>query len=76
MDVEYIVDLLRKRGFLIKRHKDGKIEAELNDERILINPKTNSWMYMRGEGKSIYARAFFSLEDIRDKLDEVRGSTL
>jgi len=76
MDIEYIIDLLMKRGFLIKRQKDGRVEAEMGDEKIIIDPKTNSWMYMRGEGKSIYARAFFSLEDIRDKLDEVRGSTL
>ncbi len=76
MDIEYIIDLLMKRGFLIKRQKDGRVEAEMGDEKIVIDPKTNSWMYMRGEGKSIYARAFFSLEDIRDKLDEARGSTL
>ncbi len=76
MDVEYVVDLLMKRGFLIKRHRDGRIEAELGDERVIIDPLTNSWMYMRGEGKSVYARAFFSLEGMRDKLDEVRGSTL
>ena len=76
MDIEYIVDLLMKRGFLIKRHRDGRIEAELSDEKILIDPVMNAWMYMRGEGKSVYARAFFSLEDIREKLDEVRDSTL
>ncbi len=74
MDIEHIVDLLRKRGFLIKRYKDRRIEAELDEEKILIDPKIDSWMYMRGEGKSIYARAFFSLEDIRDKLDEIRDS--
>ncbi len=76
MDIEYIVDLLMKRGFLIKRHRDGRIEAELGDEKILIDPVMNAWMYMRGEGKSVYARAFFSLEDVREKLDEVRSSTL
>ncbi|HDI73907.1 MAG TPA: hypothetical protein ENF57_02725 [Candidatus Korarchaeota archaeon] len=76
MDIEYIVDLLMRRGFLIKRHRDGRIEAELSDEKILIDPVMNAWMYMRGEGKSVYARAFFSLEDVREKLDEVRSSTL
>ncbi len=75
MDIEYIVDLLMKRGFLIKRHKDGRVEAELEDERVIIDPLTDSWMYMRGEGKSVYARAFFSLKGIREKLDEVRSST-
>ncbi len=75
MDIEYIIDLLMKRGFLIKRQKDGRVEAEMVDEKVVIDPKTNSWMYIRGEGKSIYARGFFSLEDIKDKLDEVRSST-
>ncbi len=74
MDIEYIVDLLMRRGFLIKRQKGGRVEAELGDEKIIIDPPTRSWMYMRGEGKSVYARAFFSLEDIREKLDDVRNS--
>ena len=74
MDVEYIVDLLMKRGFIIKRYRDGRIEAELGDEKIIIDPLMNAWMYLRGDGRSIYARAFFSLEDIKERLDEVRGS--
>ncbi len=74
IDIEYIVNLLMKRGFMIKRHRDRKVEAELEDEKVIIDPLTNSWMYMRGEGKSVYARAFFSLEDIREKLDDVRNS--
>ncbi len=74
MDVEYIVDLLMKRGFLIKRLKGGRIEAELGDEKVIIDPTENSWMYLRGEGKSVYGRAFFSLDGIKEKLDEVRSS--
>lgn len=75
MDVEQVVNLLRKGGFLIKRHRDGKVEAELEDEKIIIDPQSNSWMYLKGEGKSVYGRAFFTLEGIRERLEEVRSST-
>ncbi len=71
--LDRVTDVLMSKGFLVKRRGDGRIEAELGDERILIDPLAKAWIYMRGEGKGVLARAFFSLDGIIEKLDNLRG---
>lgn len=71
--LDRITDSLMSKGFIIKRRGDGRIEAELGDERILIDPLSKAWIYMRGEGKGIFAKAFFSLDGILEKIDSLRG---
>lgn len=73
MDPDKVADALLSRGFIIKRRGDGRIEAELGDERVIIDPMAKAWMYMRGEGKGVYARAFFSLDNILETLDMLRS---
>lgn len=73
MDPDKLADSLMSKGFLIKRRGDGRIEAELGDERVIIDPLAKAWMYMRGEGKGVYARAFFSLDDILEILERLRS---
>lgn len=72
MSLDEIVEALMNKGFLIKRRGDGRIEAELGDERVIIDPLSKSWMYMRGEGRGIFAKAFFSLEGILENVNNLR----
>jgi len=71
--LDKVVDALMSRGFIIKRRGDGKVEAELGEERVIIDPISKSWMYMRGEGKGVFAKAYFSLNGILEKIDELRS---
>lgn len=73
MALDRVTDMLMSRGFLIKRRGDGRIEAELGDEKVIIDPLSRAWIYMRGEGKGIFAKAFFSLEGIIEKIDNLKS---
>ncbi|MEM0018231.1 MAG: hypothetical protein QXO55_01710 [Candidatus Korarchaeum sp.] len=73
MALDRVTDTLMSKGFLIKRRGDGRIEAELGDEKVIIDPLSRAWIYMRGEGKGIFAKAFFSLEGIVEKIDSLRS---
>ncbi|MCS7102484.1 MAG: hypothetical protein NZ992_01220 [Candidatus Korarchaeum sp.] len=73
MALDRITDALMSKGFLIKRRGDGKIEAELGDEKVIIDPLSKAWIYIRGEGKGIFAKAFFSLEGILENIDNLRS---
>ncbi|RDD53367.1 MAG: hypothetical protein BA066_04805 [Candidatus Korarchaeota archaeon NZ13-K] len=73
MSLDRVADALMSRGFLIKRRSDGRIEAELGEEKVIIDPLSGAWIYMRGEGKGIFAKAFFSLEGIIEKMESLRG---
>ncbi|MEM4581873.1 MAG: hypothetical protein QW092_05890 [Candidatus Korarchaeum sp.] len=73
MALDRVTDTLMNKGFLIKRRGDGRIEAELGDEKVIIDPLSKAWIYMRGEGKGIFAKAFFSLEGIVEKIDSLRS---
>ncbi|MEM2542759.1 MAG: hypothetical protein QXR35_04780 [Candidatus Korarchaeum sp.] len=73
MALDRVTDTLMSKGFLIKRRGDGRIEAELGDEKVIIDPLSKAWIYMRGEGKGIFAKAFFSLEGIVEKIDSLRS---
>ena len=74
MDVERVVQKLMKMGFVIRRHRDGRIEAELRDEKFLIDPIGKSWMYLRCEGDSVFMRAFLSIDDLEEKIESIRES--
>ncbi len=77
MYVDEAVNLLMKRGFTIKRLENGKrIEAVLGDEKFIILPEENMWMYLRGEGNSVYGKAFMDLSLLLKKMEEVRASSL
>ncbi|MEM0192705.1 MAG: hypothetical protein QXJ48_06155 [Candidatus Korarchaeum sp.] len=73
MALDRVTDTLMSKGFLIKRRGDGRIEAELGDEKVIIDPLSKAWIYIRGEGKGIFAKAFFSLEGIVEKIDSLRS---
>ncbi|MEM2291154.1 MAG: hypothetical protein QXV05_06060 [Candidatus Korarchaeum sp.] len=73
MALDRVTDTLMSKGFLIKRRGDGRIEAELGDEKVIIDPLSKAWIYMRGEGKGIFAKAFFSLEGIVEEIDSLRS---
>ncbi|MEM2219569.1 MAG: hypothetical protein QXU50_05600 [Candidatus Korarchaeum sp.] len=73
MALDRVTDTLMSKGFLIKRRGDGRIEAELGDEKVIIDPLSRAWIYMRGEGKGIFAKAFFSLEGIVEEIDSLRS---
>ncbi len=77
MYVEEAVNQLMKKGFTIKKLENGKrIEAILGDEKFIILPEENMWMYIRGEDKSVYGRAFMDLSSLLKRLEEVRASGL
>ncbi len=77
MYVDEAVNQLMKKGFTIKRLEGGRrIEATLRDEKFIILPDQNMWMYIRGEGESVYGKAFMDLSLLFKKLEEVRTSTL
>ncbi len=77
MYVEEAVNQLMRKGFTIKKLENGRrIEAILEDEKFIILPEENMWMYIRGEGNSVYGRAFMDLSLLLKKMEEVRASSL